>query len=100
MQVFVKNYGHNPPMHIVKFLVFSVGHALADSPHVYFLCAQSSMDRLQQLEVPHIATDELLGRVARSCPILRLLDCSGSSLSDQGFEIHPWLVIAIYVRLF
>ena len=50
--------------------------------------ALASMEQLQQLHVPHIATDQLIAVVGRSCHRLQLLDLTGAiGLTEAGMKV-------------
>jgi hypothetical protein len=47
------------------------------------------MEQLQQLHVPHIATDQLIAAVGRSCHHLQLLDLTGAiGLTEAGIKVE------------
>jgi hypothetical protein len=51
------------------------------------------MELLQQLHVPHIATDQLIEAVGRSCPRLQLLDLTGAAgLTENGIKVKQQLI--------
>ena len=50
--------------------------------------ALASMEQLLQLHVPHIATDQLIAAVGRSCHRLQLLDLTGAvALTEAGIKV-------------
>ncbi len=52
------------------------------------------MEQLQQLHVPHIATDQLIAAVGRSCHRLQLLDLTGAiGLTEAGIKVEKVLIL-------
>jgi hypothetical protein len=53
--------------------------------------ALNSMQQLQQLHVPHIATDQLVLAVGRSCHQLKLLDLTGAvGITEAGIKVKQF----------
>jgi hypothetical protein len=67
---------------------------LSGSSLATLIQALPSMEQLQQLHVPHIATDQLIAAVGRSCHRLQLLDLTGAiGLTEAGIKVEKDLIL-------